>query len=222
MRAFFALAAVGLAAWACGSSDAPDDDDDADRAEAGIDPRYCQKYCNAQANAGTLQGSRDACLTRCCASVPSGCDQEDLRDGSPPSDDADEPGDASTCKIPCASSCCGATEGCGVDSNGKPQCVKTCATGSDCATGCCAPATNANGDPIGPYVCKENNGQAYNCCNGFTTCANPTCCVADTKGNKFCAAECKGSNSQCGVAHCIGYNFSVFNTTCDGPTACGP
>jgi len=95
-----------------------------------------------------------------------------------------------------------------------------CTTGSECPSGCCAPATNANGDPIGPYVCKQNDAAPYDCCNGILNdCGNGFCCVADPQGNEFCSAECT-SSAMCGAAQCNTYNFS--HTTCGGPTACGP
>jgi hypothetical protein len=81
--------------------------------------------------------------------------------------------------------------------------------------------TNAHGDPVGPYVCKPNDGADYDCCYGFTTCNGTGCCVADTSGNEFCAVECQNSSS-CGAGHCQNYDFSILRTICTGPMACGP
>lgn len=106
----------------------------------------------------------------------------------------------------------------GVQCSGKQIC--RCAVGSDCQSGSCAPHVDPNTQqPIGPYVCKNNDGGLYNGCNGLTTCSGNTCCVKDTNGNNFCANPCT-NDSQCGAAHCNTYNFS--GSTCSGPTACGP
>jgi hypothetical protein len=96
-----------------------------------------------------------------------------------------------------------------------------CATGAECSSGCCAPATDATGNPVGPYVCKPNDGAAYNCCFGVgTPCSGSAyCCVADASGNQFCATQCVNS-SMCGGARCLSYDFS--HSSCGGPSACGP
>jgi hypothetical protein len=73
--------------------------------------------------------------------------------------------------------------------------------------------------PIGPYVCKANDGGRYNGCNGLTTCSNNLCCVTDGIANKFCASPCI-NDTQCGGAKCNPYNFS--SSSCSGPNACGP
>ncbi len=213
-------------AWACGSSTtdsgkAPDTSPDKP-----IDAAYCEDYCGAQASAGTLQSSRDDCMSSCCKNVSGGCPARQPQQGpddsgtSPTTDGGNT--DGSACAQPCGTKCCNTGEGCHDDGSG-PTCVPTCTSGSDCPTGCCAPSTNAAGDPVGPYVCKQNDGKAYDCCAGFTVncqVAN-TCCVKDGNGNEFCAGKCS-ANTECGAAHCIGYEFSFLRTTCKGPTACGP
>jgi hypothetical protein len=225
MRSLARVLVVGAlvlgSVWACGSSEEPASERPA--VDAGVDPAYCTKYCAAQSSAGTLQGTREECEARCCKSVPAGCRGVD---GSAAVDDAGTPDDASTtdgatCARPCGSACCGAGEGCGLDGSGQPLCVKTCSTGADCTTGCCAPATNAAGDPVGPYVCKPNDGKAYHCCSGIFNTCDTGCCVSDARDNYICATKCTG-NDQCGAAHCVGFNFGTITTSCSGTTACGP
>jgi hypothetical protein len=98
-----------------------------------------------------------------------------------------------------------------------------CNTSADCAaTACCAPALDGTGSPRGPYVCKPDDGEPYDCCDGVTvTCTTDHCCVGDDAGNNFCAVPCMGP-SDCSPAECDAYTFSVLATTCSGPTACGP
>jgi hypothetical protein len=117
---------------------------------------------------------------------------------------------------------------CEVQSNGQSMCAGKasgqqcrCTTSADCKdTGCCAPMTDSKGDPTGPYVCKADDANPYDCCTGVLNfCGSGFCCVADTKGNEFCATECQG-DSTCGGGHCKPYDFS--HTSCGGPTACGP
>lgn len=224
-RAAIVVAAVFIGVWACSSSDEDSEGPDSNP-EQKVDQAYCERYCTAQVNAGTLEGTRDDCIRKCCKNASGSCapkaDPTEEEDGGTKGD-ADVKGDGSTCDRPCGQACCSATEGCRDDGTGSPTCIPTCTTGKDCASGCCAPLTNANGDPIGPYVCKPNDGQAYNCCKGITVncqVAN-TCCVEDANKNVFCALKCT-SNTQCGAAHCVGYEFGTFTTTCSGPTACGP
>lgn len=218
---------IVLGAWACGTdagddSLPPDDGEDASK----VDLAYCTRYCDAQANAGTLAGSRSDCVKKCCGNR-AGCAIPDgglppLRDGG---DEADGRSPDGGCAVPCGAACCASGEACHSESGGPPACVKACAKGADCSTGCCAPATNEKGDPVGPYVCKANDGKPYHCCKGvFTTCGADgidVCCVTDAKGNEFCAEACD-SNSQCGAGRCVGYTFGTLTTTCKGPTACGP
>ena len=171
------------------------------RPEGGtVDPDYCTKYCEAQANSGTLEGSKADCLAQCCKDVPDGCPTTPT--------DAGHPKDA-------------AVDGT-LPGDGGPQ--AECVTGKDCTSGCCAPATNVSGDPVGPYVCKPNDGRPYDCCNGIAvSCTSPACCVTDANDNSFCAPMCTG-NGQCGAARCIGGFTFTSNpfSSCKGPLACGP
>lgn len=105
-----------------------------------------------------------------------------------------------------------------VTCNGPQVC--RCSVGADCQSGSCAPHVDQGTmQPIGPYVCKANNGGPYNGCNGLQTCAGNTCCVTDGSGNKFCANPCT-NNSMCAPAQCNTYSFA--SSSCTGPKACGP
>jgi hypothetical protein len=79
---------------------------------------------------------------------------------------------------------------------------------ADCTTpstlGCCAPLTDDAGAPIQPYICKSNDGKAYDCCNGSSACAAGLCCtdVRVSDGgpeiiSAVCAQPCQ-SASNCG------------------------
>lgn len=222
MRLSAKLATAGLAlimvVVACGG----DDDDEKISPRPGEDgetitPAYCTQYCNAKAQQGTLQGSRAACFTDCCTNVAGGCPESDAGTSPRPDAGTSDGGLADGgCGTPCATG-----EACSF-AGPTPACVKTCRKSDDCASGCCAPATNAAGDPVGPYVCKQTDGSAYGCCSSvFTTCSGAHCCVSDSDGNQFCARPCT-SNGICGAANCTGYTFGTFSTTCSGDTACGP
>ena len=113
-------------------------------------------------------------------------------------------GDGSVCATPFDATCCAAGQGCADDGTGKRSCVTTCVNGKDCASGCCAPAVNKAGNPVGPYVCMPDDTKAYHCCTtNFTFCPGDDCCIMDTQGNEFCAQTCI-TNAQCGAARCIG------------------
>jgi hypothetical protein len=129
----------------------------------------------------------------------------------------------SSSQCPTASRCCtllidgtGACLASGSSTN--QQCRST--TGSECASGSCAPALDLSANPVGPYVCKPNDGAPYHGCMGaLTFCSTAHCCVTDANGNQFCSLACV-NDSNCGAAHCRTLNFSA--TTCAGPLACAP
>lgn len=121
--------------------------------------------------------------------------------------------DGSICLTPCDGTCCPSGKGCVDDGTGKRSCVATCFTGKDCASGCCAPAVNKAGNPVGPYVCMPDDTKAYHCCTtNFTSCPGENCCITDTQGNQFCAQSCT-TNAQCGAAHCVA-GKTGFSSTC--------
>lgn len=219
----FAVSTALAIVVACGAGDEGSELFVSDAGSGNVTESYCTKYCNAQASSGTLQGTKAQCLADCCKGVEGGCTGSGDDAPEPDDDDDDDGGPADpTCRRPCGTACCKDDEGCGAESSGNRVCVKTCQKGSDCQSGCCAPATNAKGEAVGPYVCKSNDGQPYHCCGGvFNACDSPNCCVKDGQGNQFCAAAC-ATNATCGAARCRGYEFSAFLTTCGGPTACGP
>lgn len=133
-----------------------------------------------------------------------------------------------SCALRCADSAqCPATDPCCDPSFEGGACVPAamsmvcrCSTSSECATGSCSPMVDATQNPIGPYVCTQNDGAPYHGCNGsLTFCSGNYCCVDDVKGNEFCALPCTNS-TMCGTASCKTYSFS--HTSCTGPSACGP
>jgi len=187
--------------------------------ESGGAPACSPSNPNGACSAG------QTCISGQCCSAP--CGTQCCSSGSVCGSDT---AGNNSCAQSCTSSsqCPAASPCCAVLNNGDAACVANgvvtgqqcrCTGPSECAGGCCAPMTDTSGNPVGPFVCKLNNGQPYNCCFGATTCAGNTCCVADNYGNQFCSLPCTNS-SNCGAAHCNVYNFS--HTTCSGPTACGP
>jgi len=169
----------------------------------------------------------DACLAGSCCPAAQVCGDDCCSEGSVCVED--DLGNKS-CAQACTSSdqCSDSAPCCAVLQDGTSACVANashggqcrCTTGTECSSGACAPATDASGAPVGPYICVPNDGAPYDGCVGaFTDCAGAYCCVADSYGNEFCAALCV-SSSTCGGAECNAYDFS--HTTCGGPTACGP
>jgi hypothetical protein len=192
-----------------------------------VDPEYCTKYCDAEENSGTLMGTLAECISMCCMTVPAGCSGADSGLGSDTGANKDTGGNVPDTGapdggcIPCGTgSCCNS----GTQTCMGGSCVSTCRSSGDCSSGCCAPATNSNGDPIGPYVCKPNDAKPYDCCTGlFNDCDSTHCCVTDPNNNEFCVTQCT-QNSQCGAASCIGGFDFGDTTTCSSSTgqACGP
>jgi hypothetical protein len=130
--------------------------------------------------------------------------------------------DSPSCATPCGGTCCGAKEACSTAS-GTPTCLQTCVTATDCPTTmCCAPATNAMGYPVGPYVCKPDDGYSYDCCQGFTViCGGSDCCVLDNNMNEFCAQPC-ATDSDCNGTHCLAVNAPLESSCSTGSTVCLP
>jgi hypothetical protein len=71
-------------------------------------------------------------------------------------------------------------------------------------TNCCGPVADSNGNPTGPYICKPNDGKAYDC----GTCTAGYCGVnltgdAGSYGT-ICMEPCT-NNTQCGSggAQCV-------------------
>lgn len=160
-----------------------------------------------------------ACCSKPCAAVCCGASQTCYDDG------VGNKSCATTCttssQCPAASPCCALlSNGGGACVNAAGNAVCRCSVGSECGTGCCAPNVDASGNPVGPLVCKANDGAAYHCCNGLTTCTGSTCCGRDANGNNTCIAPCT-NDSQCGASHCRTYTLPAFST-CATKLGCGP
>lgn len=170
-----------------------------------VDQACCQTPC-FDGDAGTCCSSEQECIT--LTNGPTVCAQTC----------------ASSSRCPATAPCCTpVTGGAAACINADPSVTACICVGpTDCDAGCCAPLTDVNGNPTGPYVCKPNDGAHYDCCYGtFTNCSGNDCCVSDGFGNEFCASPCTDSTN-CTASRCQNYNFSAFATTCSGPTACGP
>jgi hypothetical protein len=128
-----------------------------------------------------------------------------------------------TCALSCAANTECPTEApcCDMAAPGGGACLPKhayqncrCNVRTDCDPAqACAPYTNANGDPVGPYVCNGCFGWMVSCGTGY-------CCFGDAKANEYCAKECTG-NSDCGSAHCVQFP-DTSGTTCSTDLGCGP
>jgi len=96
--------------------------------------------------------------------------------------------------------------------------VCRCTQASECATGCCAPALDQNGQLVGFSICHADDGRPFDCCNSVACLASYNCCVTDAQGNNFCAPPCT-SDADCLAGHCDAPGFAMSN--CAGPYACG-
>ena len=111
-------------------------------------------------------------------------------------------------------------DGSGVCAGNSSDVLCRCTVGAECSSKACAPNIDAQGNPVGPYVCVQNDGAAYHGCSGLlTSCGSGLCCFTDAHANQFCASQCT-NDSQCGAASCITY--SNANTSCPGMLGCGP
>lgn len=123
-------------------------------------------------------------------------------------------------ECPASAQCCELqSDGSGVCGGGADGQLCRCTTGAECSSKACAPHTNAQGSPLGPYVCVPNDGGAYHGCNGLTTCDGTDCCFIDAKKNQFCAAPCTTDN-MCFGSKCL--TFPSKASTCAGMMGCGP
>lgn len=134
-------------------------------------------------------------------------------------DSADALADGPGCEL-CRGRCCPSDQTCAVGDAGVETCVRTCSAPADCPQGACAPKTNDAGVPVGPFICKPNDGQEYHGCRGILSkCDGAYCCVKDRFDNEFCARPCT-SPAECGGARCIAYTFDLGCMTASA--ACGP
>ncbi len=109
------------------------------------------------------------------------------------------------------------------DVTGSTQCI--CLLQSECSTGCCAPSTDSNGDPVSPFVCKPNDGASYDCCNSGTPCSGGGCCAASPNGGNVCVTQCTVDGGECGAAACLGGSsgWTPSGASCTaGGLVCGP
>jgi hypothetical protein len=140
---------------------------------------------------------------------------------------------ASSSACPPANGCCtvvpglvgGACEPSG-SWNGQ-QCL--CSTGPECSqtghagstSSCCAPLADATNNPIGPKVCKPNDGKAYDC--AATTVVNPCpagFCVGSNTGNgAVCMEPCTGQSQCANGAVCTPLTSGSCNSS---PMVCWP
>lgn len=206
-------AAAMAVAWGCsghgGSENRPD------AREAARDGGRTHDGGHARDSGSGDCPAAQACGDDCC-SAGAVCVEDQL--GNKSCAQACTSSDQCSAAAPCCAVLDDGSSACVADANAGDQC--RCATGAECSSGACAPATDGSGAPVGPYICVPNDGAPYDGCVGaFNDCAGSYCCVADSYGNEFCAALCV-SDSTCGGAQCNAYDFS--HTTCGGPSACGP
>jgi hypothetical protein len=178
---------------------------------------------------GNCCASTDTCISNSCCSAAQTCGTACCASTAVCfTDGAGNKSCATLCTD--SSQCPTATNCCTPFTNGQSACLAfgvaqgqacRCTTSAECSSGgACAPLTDTTGAPVGPFVCKPNDGALYDGCNGLgTTCSGNGCCVQDTNGNYFCTTTCTNA-SMCGNAKCNTYDFN--KTTCSGPTACGP
>ena len=138
--------------------------------------------------------------------------------------DASESADGVAC-LPAGTVCTSTPNACcsGVCSeptttSGQAVCAAPCSSGSDCASGCCAPVTGATGtycSPIGfcPNLCM----QAGSACQADTDCCRGETCVTTNGGS--CAANCT-ANTDCMSGCCAPLNNSSVSV-CSAPQFCG-
>jgi len=95
-------------------------------------------------------------------------------------------------------------------------------SGAECQSGTCAPATTTSGTASfnGHFVCKANDGQAYDGAVNGTTCAAGLCAVTSHTAagallGTYCALPCptaEFSSPQCGGNTCIALGSGTCNT----------
>ena len=91
----------------------------------------------------------------------------------------------------------------------------TCGSDTDCktdaaATGACAPVTNASLHPIGPYVCKPDDGLPYD------GCLSQPCWAG------FCCLPLFGAAGSADTAYPICQAACSIDSECEAPATCLP
>jgi hypothetical protein len=185
--------------------------------------------CCTNVCASACCADSDACIGGACCPSAQACGNACCSSGSVCySDSAGNMQCGQTCasSTDCATSCCGLLPGgtsvC-VTQDGSWNC--RCDTSADCAglasTPECAPSFSTIGGSevvAGPYICKPDDGQPGDGCEGLTvTCSGSAWhCATDSRGNQFCTTYCstdvdcgnsgaaccdvqRGSSSACGL-----------------------
>jgi len=152
--------------------------------------------------AGSCCDDSQACGAACCAEG-SIC----LNDGTGNKICAKECTTSSEC--PSVKACCALLK------NGSGACVADdfadsmncrCSSATECKSQTCGTMVSPEGLPIGPAVCKPNNGGPYNGCSDGSECVDGYCCLqwtwkADGSKNTICALGCN-TDAQCAGATC--------------------
>ncbi len=142
-----------------------------------------------------------------------------------------------SCAVRCTDTMqCPATDPCCDPSFAGGACVPMamatacrCTTSSQCALGACAPLVDSSQNPIGPYVCKANDGKAYDGCGG--NCLGTGHCpnaagddCYNVGSNAFCGKGCS-IDSDCGdpgIVCCKPATCGNCINSCKGAGVCGP
>ncbi len=155
---------------------------------------------------GACCSNGDVCLNAQCCAANKVCGATCCNDNADCiTDGAGNKFCATKCSVskdcPANAPCCGVIKGatvCLPNPTMQNSYSCTCTIGSDCSSGACAPLTNGNDIVIGPYVCKPNNGQAWQGCEpGSGPCVGGYDCWKDGNGNQFCTRSCN-NDATCG------------------------
>jgi len=122
--------------------------------------------------------------------------------------------------------CCLPNEQCIENAEGN-ICSKICTASTQCGSGACAPLVDSSGNPTGPYVCKPNDGHAYDGCGPAVcnACATTgfSCEKAGENSFYYCGKGCKVP-ADCPGACCLtmaACGFCPLVGTCSAGV-CGP
>jgi hypothetical protein len=73
-------------------------------------------------------------------------------------------------QCPSSNPCCVLLKnGAGVCGGSSSDVLCRCTTGAECSSKACAPNIDTNGNPVGPYVCVQDDGAPYHGCSGLLT-----------------------------------------------------
>jgi hypothetical protein len=184
-----------------------------------VDPGYCDRFCQAAENAGTLNGSYQDCLDQCCMMTPQGCGD---MDSGVPTDDSTVPTgdgggtDGTVCAHPCGTSCCNATQVCENDGAGHLSCSAGCTSSAQCpqSSPCCEVQSNGQGTCVPTNSGDGGTGVQACRCTTQADCSSGCCApMTNSHGDGVGPYVCKpndGANFDC----CYGF------TTCNGTGCC--